>query len=40
MFPELDLIAVVTSHDKGMGNMLTTLPKRIIPAFDAKNESN
>jgi len=40
MFPELDLIAVVTSHDKGMGNMLTILPKRIIPAFDAKNESN
>ena len=41
MFPELDLIAVVTSHDKGMGNMLTTLPERIIPAFSAKeNESN
>jgi CubicO group peptidase (beta-lactamase class C family) len=35
MFPELDLIAVVTSHDKGMGNMLATLPQRIIPAFDA-----
>ena len=33
MFPELDLIAVVTSHDKGMGNMLATLPNRIIPAF-------
>ena len=41
MFPELDLIAVVTSHDKGMGNMLTTLPERIITAFSTKeNESN
>ena len=33
MFPELDLIAVVTSHNKGMGNTLQTLPQRIIPAF-------
>jgi len=33
MFPELDLITVVTSHDKGMGNMLQTLPQKIIPAF-------
>lgn len=34
MFPELDLVAVVTSHNKGMGDMLKTLPHRIIPAFD------
>ena len=33
MFPELDLIAVVTSHNKGMGDTLKTLPQRIIPAF-------
>ena len=33
MFPELDLVAVVTSHNKGMGDMLKTLPHRIIPAF-------
>ena len=36
MFPELDLIAVITSHDKGMGNMLNHLPGRIIPAFTQK----
>jgi len=33
MFPELDLVAVVTSHNKGMGDTLKTLPQRIIPAF-------
>ena len=33
MFPELELIAVVTAHTKGMGNMLGTLPNRIVPAF-------
>ncbi len=33
IFPELDLVTVVTSHEKGMGNMLQTLPQRIIPAF-------
>ena len=33
MFPELDLVTVITSHDKGMGDMLKTLPQRIIPAF-------
>ncbi len=32
-FPELELIAVVTSHNKGMGDTLKTLPQRIIPAF-------
>ena len=36
MFPELDLIAVVTAHNKGMGSMLKTLPERIIPAFAGK----
>lgn len=36
MFPELDLVAVVTSHNKGMGDMLKTLPQRIIPAFVQK----
>ena len=33
MFPELDLIAVVTAHNKGMGSMLQSLPHRLIPAF-------
>jgi CubicO group peptidase (beta-lactamase class C family) len=33
MVPEVDLIAIVTSHNKGMGDMLKTLPQRIIPAF-------
>jgi CubicO group peptidase (beta-lactamase class C family) len=33
MFPELDLIAVVTAHNQGMGNMLQTLPQKLIPAF-------
>ena len=33
MFPELDLIAVITAHHKGMGTMLATLPQRLLPAF-------
>jgi hypothetical protein len=33
MFPELELIAVVTAHNKGMGDMLRTLPQRLVPAF-------
>ncbi len=33
MFPELELIAVVTAHNKGMGKMLRTLPQKLIPAF-------
>jgi CubicO group peptidase (beta-lactamase class C family) len=33
LFPELDLIAVVTSHNKGMGTLLRKLPQKIIPAF-------
>ncbi|GDY20627.1 hypothetical protein LBMAG56_19730 [Verrucomicrobiota bacterium] len=36
MFPELDLVAVITSHNKGMGDMLKNLPQRIIPAFVQK----
>ena len=36
MFPELDLVAVITSHNQGMGDMIKTLPKRIIPAFVEK----
>ena len=34
MLPELDLIIVITSHNKGMGGMLKTAPERIIPAFN------
>ncbi|MEO0415610.1 MAG: serine hydrolase, partial [Verrucomicrobiota bacterium] len=33
MFPEIDLVAVVTSHNKGMGTMLKQLPEKLIPAF-------
>ncbi len=33
MFPEIDLIAVVTAHNKGMGDMLRTLPQIVVPAF-------
>lgn len=33
MFPELELIAVITAHNKGMGTMLRDAPARIIPAF-------
>ncbi len=33
MLPELDLIAVITSHNKGMGKMLTEAPLQILPAF-------
>jgi CubicO group peptidase (beta-lactamase class C family) len=36
MFPELDLIAVITAHHKGMGSMLATAPNRIVPAFISK----
>ena len=33
MFPELDLIAVVTAHQKGMGKMLEAVPERVLPTF-------
>jgi len=33
IYEELDLIIVVTSHNKGMGKMLSEAPRRIIPAF-------
>ena len=36
MFPELDLIAVITAHHKGMGTMLATLPQRLLPEFFPK----
>ena len=32
-FPNLDVIAVVTSHNKGMGPLLKTLPNRVLPSF-------
>lgn len=34
MFPEIELIIVVTAHNKGMGTMLKELPPKIIPAFN------
>lgn len=33
IFPKLELIAVATAHNKGMGNMLQTLPQKALPAF-------
>jgi len=33
MLPELELIIVITAHNRGMGTALTTIPKRILPAF-------
>jgi hypothetical protein len=33
----LELITVVTAHNKGMGDMLHTLPQRLIPAFDGEH---
>ena len=33
MFPEVDLLIVITAHQKGMGKMLKTAPERILPAF-------
>ena len=33
MFPELDLLAVITAHNKGMGTMLKSFPEKVLPAF-------
>lgn len=33
MFPKLELIAVITAHNKGMGTMLRDAPAGVIPAF-------
>jgi hypothetical protein len=33
MFPELDLIAIVTAHQKGMGSALKIIPETIVPIF-------
>jgi len=35
MFPELDLVSMVTAQDRGMEFMLRTLPQRIIATFTA-----
>lgn len=37
MIDELNLIIAITSHNKGMGKMLTTAPERIIPAITSRN---
>ena len=31
LFPDLDLIAVITAHNKGMGDLLKTFPGRVLP---------
>ena len=33
MLPELDLILVITAHQQGMGKMLGTVPKKLLPAL-------
>jgi CubicO group peptidase (beta-lactamase class C family) len=33
LLPELDLIAIITSHNKGMGKTLEVAPEKILPAF-------
>ena len=33
MYPELDLVIVITAHQQGMGKMLVAAPQKIIPAF-------
>ena len=33
-FPKRDVIAVVTSHNKGMGPLLKTLPNKVLPFFE------
>jgi len=33
ILPELDLIAIITSHNKGMGKLLAEAPQWLIPAF-------
>jgi CubicO group peptidase (beta-lactamase class C family) len=33
ILPELELIAVITAHNKGMGTTLTTIPTRVVPSF-------
>jgi len=35
IIPELELVTVITAHNQGMGDMLKTLPARIIPAFES-----
>lgn len=37
-FPELDLIAVFTAHQKGMGNLLKTFPDRVLKALASEPE--
>ena len=33
IFPEAELVMVITAHNQGMGNMLKTLPENILPIF-------
>jgi hypothetical protein len=33
LFPKRDLVVIVTSHNKGMGPLLKTLPGRVLPFF-------
>jgi CubicO group peptidase (beta-lactamase class C family) len=36
LFPELNLISVITAHNKGMGGMLKTFPNRVLSALVAE----
>ena len=33
LFPQLNLVVVVTAHQKGMGGMLQTVPQKLLPLF-------
>lgn len=37
MIPALDLIMVITAHQKGMGKMLKTAEEKILPLFVSTN---
>lgn len=36
ILPELELIVVITAHNRGMGTALTTIPEWVLPAFIRK----
>ncbi|MEE2639841.1 MAG: serine hydrolase [Planctomycetota bacterium] len=39
LFNEIELVIVCTAHQQGMGKMLSTLPKRLLPSFVHQSKS-
>ena len=33
VFDELELVVVLTAHNKGMGRVLKTVPEKLLPSF-------